>query len=256
MAVVSSPLQQAMAENGTEAGPEPPSLGAEEWLTRLADLPLAVQPGEGWRYHHSFGILGILIARVTGRSLGDHLMEDLLNPLGMTDTALWVPEEKLDRLPPAYRHGDDGLVETEPAGGGFYAGPPPFDVSHSELVSTARDFHRFARMLANGGMIDGEPVISADHLRQMTSDQVPADSKTPDSFFPGFWERTGWGFGVGVQLEGPRRGRYGWGGGHGTDFFIDPDGTIGILFIQVEPGERIMPLFEEFQALHEPSRRR
>jgi CubicO group peptidase (beta-lactamase class C family) len=256
MALVSSPLQQAMAENGTEAGPEPPSLGAEEWLTRLADLPLAFQPGEGWRYHHSFAVLGILIARVTGRPLGDHLMEDLFNPLGMTDTALWVPKDKLDRLPAAYRHSDDGLVEIEPAGGGFYAGPPSFDVSHGELVSTARDFHRFARMLATAGMVDGEPVISADHLRQMTSDQVPAENKTPDSFFPGFWEQSGWGFGVGVQLEGPRRGRYGWGGGQGTDFFIDPDGTIGILFIQVEPGERIMPLFEEFQALHEPLRRR
>ena len=137
MALVDSPLQQAMAENGTEAGPEPLSLGAEEWLTRLAELPLAFQPGEGWRYHHSFSVLGILLARLTGRPLGEHLAEDLFGPLGMTDTALWVPEEKLDRLPAAYRHGEDGLVETEPAGGGFYAGPPPFDVSHGELVSTA-----------------------------------------------------------------------------------------------------------------------
>jgi CubicO group peptidase (beta-lactamase class C family) len=254
MAVVGSPLQQAMAQNGTEAGPEPPSLGAEEWLTRLADLPLAFQPGEGWRYHHSFGILGILIARATGRPLGDYLMEDLFNPLGMTDTALWVPEDKLDRLPPAYRHENDGLVETEPAGGGFYAGPPSFDVSHGELVSTARDYHRFARMLATGGTVDGETVILADHLRQMISDQVPAENKTPDSFFPGFWEQTGWGFGVGVQLEGQRRGRYGWSGGQGTDFFIDPDGTIGILLTQVELGEQMMLLLEEFQALPESSR--
>ena len=55
---------------------------------------------------------------------------------------------KLDRLPAAYRHGDEGLVEIEPAGAGFYAGPPSFDVSHGELVSTARDYHRFAPMLA------------------------------------------------------------------------------------------------------------
>ena len=53
----------------------------------------------------------------------------------MTDTALWVPEGKLDRLPWAYRRGDEGLVEIEPAGGGSYAGPPAFDVSHGELVS-------------------------------------------------------------------------------------------------------------------------
>ena len=254
MALVDSPLQQAMADNGTEAGPEPLTLGAQEWLTRLTELPLAFHPGEGWRYHHSFGLLGVLIARVTGRPLGQHLADDLFGPLGMTDTALWVPEEKLDRLPAAYRHGDDGLVEIEPAGGGFYAGPPPFDVSHGELVSTARDFHRFARMLAAGGRIADEPFVSADHLRQMTSDQVPDGNKTPDSFFPGFWEGMGWGFGVAVQTEGPRRGRYGWSGGQGTDFFVDPDGTIGVLLTQVELGTQLMTMIEEFQALHAPSR--
>jgi len=249
MALVDSPLQRAMADNGTEAGPEPPALGGDEWLTRLTDLPLAFQPGEGWRYHHSFGLLGILIARLTGRPLGQHLAEEVCGPLGMTDTALWVPEGKLDRLPAAYRHGDDGLVETEPAGGGFYAGPPPFDVSHGELVSTARDFHRFAGMLAAGGRVDGEPFISAEHLQQMTSDQVPDENKTPESFFPGFWEGMGWGFGVAVQIEGPRRGRYGWSGGQGTDFFVDPDVTIGILFTQVELGAQMSTVIEEFQAL-------
>lgn len=249
MILVDSPLQRAMADNGTEAGPEPPALGADEWLTRLADRPLAFQPGEGWRYHQSFAILGVLLARVTGRPLDDHLAEDLFGPLGMTDTALWVPEEKLDRLPAAYRHGDDGLVELEPAAGGFYAGPPPFDVSHGELVSTVRDYARFARMLADGGRVGGEQVVSAEHLALMTSDQVPAEAKTPDSFFPGFWDTTGWGLGLGVQTTGPRTGRYGWSGGQGTDFFVDPDGTVGILLTQVELGERVWGLVQEFQDL-------
>jgi CubicO group peptidase (beta-lactamase class C family) len=253
MAIQDSPLQQAMTANGTAAGPEPPAMGADEWLRRLAELPLAFQPGEGWRYHHSFGVLGILIARVTGRPLGDHLAEDIFGPLGMTDTALWVPEDSLDRLPAAYRHGDEGLVETEPAGGGFYAGPPPFDVSHGELVSTAADYHRFARMLADGGRISGKPMISADHRQQMTSDQVPAACKTPDSFFPGFWDGMGWGFGVAVQTAGPQRGRFGWAGGQGTDFFVDPDGTVGILLTQVELGAAMGPLIEQFQSQHPPA---
>jgi CubicO group peptidase (beta-lactamase class C family) len=253
MALADSPLQRAMAENGTEAGPEPSALSAEEWLTRLAELPLAFQPGEGWRYHHSFSVLGIVIARLTGRPLGEHLAEDLFRPLGMTDTALWVPEDKLDRLPAAYRHGENGLVETEPAGGGFYAGPPSLDVSHGELVSTARDFHRFARMLADGGRVDGEPVISTDHVRQMTSDQVPAENKTPESFFPGFWDEMGWGFGVSVRTAGPQRGRYGWSGGQGTDFFVDPDGTVGVLLTQVEFGPQVWPMVAEFQALRASS---
>jgi len=253
MVMQASPLQQAMASNGTEAGPEPPSMGADEWLRRLTELPLAFQPGEGWRYHHSFAVLGILISRVTSRPLGEHLAEDVLGPLGMTDTALWVPERKVNRLPAAYRHGDEGLAEIEPAGGGFYAGPPSFDVSHSELVSTARDYHRFTRMLAEGGRVNGQPMISPDHLQQMTSDQVPAACKTADSFFPGFWDGMGWGFGVAVTTDGPHRGRVGWSGGLGTDFFVDPGGTVGILLTQVEMGQDIWSLVAQFQSLHEPS---
>jgi CubicO group peptidase (beta-lactamase class C family) len=248
-----SPLRMAMADNGTEVGPDPIALGADEWLSRLAELPLAFQPGEGWRYHHSFALLGILLARLTGRPLGEHLAEDLFDPLGMPDTAFWVPEEKLDRLPAAYRFGEGGLVEMEPAGGGFYAGSPPFDVSHGELVSTARDYHRFLRMLVERGQTKGAPLITDVHLRQMTSDQVPADNKTPDSFFPGFWDGTGWGFGVGIETRGPRRGRYGWSGGQGTNFYVDPDGTVGILLTQVEMGEHIGGMVAEFQALPRPS---
>ena len=251
--ITDSPLLRAMTENRTAAGPEPPALAADEWLSRLAELPLVFHPGEGWRYHHSFGLLGILLARLTGRPLDEHLTEDLFAPLGMTDTALSVPEEKLDRLPAAYRHGEDGLVEIEPAGGGFYAGPPPFDVSHGELVSTVADFHRFTRMLVDGGRTNGTALLSAEHLQQVTSDQVPAANKTPDSFFPGFWDGMGWGFGIGVRTEGPLRGRYGWSGGLGTHFFVDRDGTVGILFIQVEVGERTWPLLGEFQALHQPT---
>jgi CubicO group peptidase (beta-lactamase class C family) len=253
MVLQASPLQSAMSANGTEAGPEPPAMGADEWLRRLTELPLAFQPGEGWRYHHSFGVLGILISRVTGRPLGEHLAEDIFGPLGMADTALWVAEGKLDRLPAAYRHGDGGLVEIEPAGGGFYAGPPSFDVSHGELVSTARDYRRFARMLAEGGRVNSQAMISPEHLQQMTSDQVPTECKTADSFFPGFWDGMGWGFGVAVQTEGSQRGRIGWAGGLGTDFFADPDGTVGVLLTQVEMGETMSPLVEQFQSVHEPS---
>jgi CubicO group peptidase (beta-lactamase class C family) len=247
-----TPLQKAMADNGTAAGPDAVTLGADDWLARLAELPLAFQPGEGWRYHHSMALLGILLARITGRPLGEHLAQDLFEPLGMRDTGFWVPEEKLDRLPAAYRHSEGGLVEIEPAGGGFYAGPPPFDVSHAELVSTARDYHRFLSAMV-GGQTDGAPLISDVHLRQMTSDQVPAGNKTPDSFFPGFWDGTGWGFGVGLETSGPRRGRYGWSGGQGTNFYVDPDGTIGILLTQVEMGEQMGGMVGEFQALPRPS---
>jgi CubicO group peptidase (beta-lactamase class C family) len=248
MMLTECPLQRAMVD--VEVGSDPLTFGADEWLARLAALPLAFQPGEGWRYHYSFGILGILIARVAGRPLQDHLAGDLLGPLGLRDTGLWVSAGSVARLPASYRHTDAGLVELEPAAGGFYAGPPPFDVSHGELVSTIRDYTLFARMLADGGRFEGRQIVSQEHLRLMTSDQVPAIAKTPDSFFfPGFWDGTGWGFGVGVDTEGKRAGRYGWSGGLGTNFFVDPDGTVGVLLTQVEMGQRMGILIDEFQAL-------
>ena len=124
-------------------------------------------------------------------------------------------------------------------------------MSHGELVSTVRDYTRFARMLADGGRFEGRQIVSEAHLRLMTTDQVPAIAKTQDSFFPGFWDATGWGFGVGIDTEGPTAGRYGWSGGLGTNFFVDPDGTVGVLLSQVEMGERMGSLLGEFHALPE-----
>ena len=171
MVLTDSPLQRAMADTEVEVGPEPVRFGADEWLARLAALPLAFQPGEGWRYHHSFAIVGILIARVAGRPLPDHLADDLLKPLGLHDTGFWVPAGSVARLPASYRRTDSGLVEVEPAAGGFYASQPPFDISHGELVSTVRDYSRFARMLADGGRFEGQQFVSEEHLRLMTSDR-------------------------------------------------------------------------------------
>jgi CubicO group peptidase (beta-lactamase class C family) len=255
MIPVDSPLQRAMAANGTEAGADPVTLGADDWLARLTELPLAFQPGEGWRYHHSFSMLGILISRITDRPAGDHLRDDLTEPLGMVDTAFWAPADKARRLPAAYRETGAGLTETEPEGGGFYAGEPPFDVSHAELVSTAADYLRFLRMLIGGGVAQsgpahGERILPAELVAAMLRDQTPAVAKTPDSFFsPVFWDEMGWGFGVGIEATGSHVGRYTWSGGQGTNFYVDPDGSIGILLTQVELGDRIIKLISEFQEI-------
>ncbi|MDQ3104147.1 MAG: beta-lactamase family protein [Actinomycetota bacterium] len=250
MILTPSPLQEAMAANETEAGPDPPTLGAEAWLTALAELPLVHQPGAGWRYHHSFGILGILLSRLTGRTVGEHLAADLFGPLGMVDTAYSVPLEKADRLPAAYRREEDGeLVQLEPHGSGFHVGERPFDVSHDELVSTARDYAAFVRMLAADGRHNGDEILEPGLLHEMRSDQVQTEAKTPDSFFPGFWDGMGWGYGVAVQTSGDRAGSYGWSGGLGTDVFVDPDGSFGVLLTQVEMGPHTFRLMEDLRML-------
>lgn len=245
--VVSSPLAEAMIENRTAAGQEPVALGAQEWLDALAALPLAFEPGTGWRYHHSFGILGILLSRVVDGSWEEHLQRDLFGPLGMVDTGFTVPLDHAHRLPAAYRHEDGALIEIEPAAGGFSVEPAPFDLSHSELVSTAADYAAFAGMLAAGGRHDGNVVLDPALLALMRSDQVPAAAKTADSFFPGFWEGTGWGFGVAVQTAGEHVGRFGWSGGQGTDFWIDQDGSFRVVMSQVEMGPEVMGLFADVQ---------
>lgn len=236
-----SPLRRAMAEAGVEAGAEPVDRGAQDWLDALAALPLAFEPGEGWRYHHSFGLLGILLGRVTAGSTEDVLAATVLDPAGMPDTGFIVPKEQAYRLPAAFRHVPDGLEETEPAGAGFSVAPAPFDVSHSELVSTVTDYHAFLRALIDGRLID--PSLT-DALRR---DQVKDAAKSDDSFFPGFWENTGWGYGVSVVTAGPHRGRFGWSGGLGTDFFVDTDGAICIVLMQVDMDERIFALLGELQ---------
>ena len=242
------PLRDAMIANRTEAGQEPVELGAQAWLSALADLPLAFQPGTGWRYHHSFGILGILLSRLVGGSLREHLIQDLFDPLGMVDSGYSIPPEQAHRLPAAYRHDEtDGLVQIEPAAGGFYIAPPPFDLSHGELVSTAADYAAFAGMLASGGLHEGQIILEPDLLEQLHIDHVPAAAKTPGSFYPGFWDGMGWGFGVAVQTSGAHAERYGWSGGLGTDFYVDPDGSFRIVLTQVEMGPTIMGLFSDIQ---------
>ncbi|MCP2636194.1 beta-lactamase family protein [Microbacterium sp. HD4P20] len=238
-----TPLQRAMAAAGLQPTNESADRAAQEWLDALAALPLAHQPGRGWRYHLSFGLLGILLGRLAGMPTPDLLRASIFEPVGMPDTGFRVPADQAHRLLPAYRRGESGLVEVEPAGGGFHTGPAPFDESHSELVSTVRDYHAFLRALLDGRL------VGADLAEQLRTDQVDAAVKTPDSFFPGFWNGMGWGFGAAVRTEGPRRGRFGWSGGFGTDYFVDPDGTICIVMTQVEMDERVFGLLSDLQEL-------
>ncbi len=189
MALEPSPLQDAMRDTKTEANAQPVAFGADDWVAALAELPLAFEPGTGWRYHHGFGLLGVLLSRAVGRPLGDHLREDIFEPLGMPDTGYAVRRASARLLVAAYRRRDDGTFErVDPAGKGFYLEPSHLDPSHADLVSTLADYCVFASMLARGGTHRGEQFVDPALLARMTSDQVPAAAKTPESFFPGFWD--------------------------------------------------------------------
>ncbi|MFD4957537.1 serine hydrolase domain-containing protein [Microbacterium sp. NPDC058389] len=242
MMTTDSPLRTAMADARLEAGAEPVPLGAQDWLDALAALPLAFEPGEGWRYHHSFGLLGILLGRLDAGTAEEVLRATVFDPAGMTDTGFTVQAGEEHRLVAAYRRSPEGFVETDPAAAGFFV-DPPYDVSHSELVSTAADFGAFLRALRDGRLIDRALVD------ELSRDQVPDSAKADDSFFPGFWEGTGWGYGVSVVTDGEHRGRFGWSGGLGTDFFVDADGTICVVMTQVEMDEQVFAMLGELQGV-------
>src|SRR5580765_2909266 len=190
----------------------------DEWLATLAGVPMLRQPGEAWLYNTCSDIQGVLVARVSGRSLPDFLAERIFEPLGMTDTGFHVPAEKRDRLPA--QHGWDLVVPD----GGLWVEPPIFPSGAGGLVSTLADLHRFGRML----LADGGGLLSPESARLMTTDHLTQEQRDEAVLF---LEGAGWGYGGGVGSDG----RYGWVGGTGTTAHVVPStGTVGILLTQVQ----------------------
>ena len=211
--------------------PEP-----DEWMRRLAAVPLLHQPGQTWLYNVCSDILGVLLARLTGSSLFDVVAERLLGPLGMSDTAFSVPEDKRDRLPTAYRPTSDGSgLGLADRPGGKWASDPRFLSGAGGLVSTVDDWTRFGRMLQGHGELEGTRVLSEDAVRRMTTNRLTEQQLRGTDLFLG---GQGWGYGGSVDLD--RRepwtvpGRYGWVGGTGTAAYVHPDGTVAVLMTQVE----------------------
>ncbi|RSN66586.1 serine hydrolase [Actinomadura sp. WAC 06369] len=222
-----APIGRAMAAAGVAPGPDVSPLPPDTWLARLAALPLVHQPGARWLYHTGSDVLGVLIARASGRPLGDVLRERIFEPLGMRDTAFHVAPGDAARLVPSYRpDGAGGLaVRDDPRDR-----PPGFPSGGGGLVGTADDFLAFFGTLLGGG----GPILSRESVRLMTSDRITAAQRAAAAPLL----TTGWGFGVGVDVRDDppesRPGRFGWMGGLGTTAFADPSADLaGVLFTQV-----------------------
>jgi CubicO group peptidase (beta-lactamase class C family) len=233
------PIQQAMAEAGVGPGPALPAHTPDELMKRFGSLPLVHQPGEGWLYDSGSDILGVLISRATGTSLEEFLRERIFAPLGMHDTSFSVPVSKLDRL--AICYWTDPETETLEVFDGVddsrWASPPVFESGSGGLVSTVDDLLAFGEMMLKGGKYGSERVLSRPSVELMTTDQITPEQKAVSSFFPGFWDTHGWGFGVSVVTRrddlAATPGRYGWDGGYGTSWYVDPrEELIGILMTQ------------------------
>ena len=244
------PLQKALVEARLPLSEWPFADTSDEFMKRLGSLPLAHQPGERWLYHMSAEILGVLIARVSGKSLGGFLHERIFEPLGMTDTGFWVTESKLDRLPTCY--GTDmvtgKLVVLDEARGGYAARPPVFESGAGGLVSTVDDLLAFGRMLLRNGVQRGQRILSRPSIELMTMDHLTPEQKAASPFFEHIWDAHGWGLGLGIvtarQDLADVPGRFGWDGAFGTSLWVDPkEELVGVFMTQRRPDRLAVPPF-------------
>jgi CubicO group peptidase (beta-lactamase class C family) len=207
-----------------QGAPQPDHVpGPDEWMAILSRIPLLYQPGQAWLYNTCSDILGVLIARVCGRPLPEFLAERLFGPLGMADTGFAVPAATLDRFTTYYRPDPAGGLHLLDTPDGQWSRAPAFPSGAGGLVSTVDDLHRFAQMLLNGGTAGGRRLLSADLVRQMTTDQLTQSQRDAGRVF---LQGQGWGFGGSVDVEAADPwnvpGRYGWIGGTGTAAHIVP----------------------------------
>jgi CubicO group peptidase (beta-lactamase class C family) len=207
----------------------------DEWMRQLGALPLVDQPGTRWLYNTGSDILGVLIARVTGRPLGDFLQERIFQPLGMTDTGFWVPPDSISRLPTQYTRDASGELAVYDPPDGQWATPPAFPSGAGGMVSTAPDYLAFASMLMGGGIHRGVRILSRPSVSLMTSDQLPASVKAVSGLAPGDFDAMGWGFGVSVVTRRTQVyhsvGTYGWNGGLGTTWANDPAENLTLILL-------------------------
>ncbi|MEU6348710.1 serine hydrolase domain-containing protein [Streptomyces sp. NPDC047072] len=209
---------------------------ADTWLGLLARVPMLHQPGEAWLYGTSSDLQGILVARVSGRTLPEFLAERIFEPLGMRDTGFAVPEAQRHRFTSFYTPAPDGTPTLADPPDGDWTRVPRFHSGGGGLVSTADDYLAFARMLLNGGEGDGgRRLLTPNSVARMTTDHLTAAQRAA---VPLFLEGQGWGYGgqVDVSRADPWNvpGRYGWVGGTGTTAHLVPaTGTVTILLTQV-----------------------
>ena len=223
-------------------------------IHRVTAQPLVASPGERWNYGVSTDVLGRIVEVASGESFDVFLHSRIFEPLGMEDTAFWVPSDKQSRFAAHYGRNDDALHLVDSPTEGEYASPPTLLSGGAGLVSTASDYIRFAQMLLNSGELDGVRILAAESVRAMRSNHLP-EALVPISLTS--YLSPGYGFGLGFAVlvdaeaspEPDRNGVYRWAGAANTFFWIDPDtDLIGMVWTQLSPFAAY-ELEREFQTL-------
>lgn len=222
-------------------------ISMKEFIDRVSKLPLRYQPGTRWNYSIAVDIQGYLVEVLSGQSFDRFLKERIFDPLGMRDTAFYVPKEKLARLAEVYHYDQEGKLEAGWTEVESFLGktePPQLLSGGAGLYSTANDYMRFCQMLLNEGELDGVRLLSPMTIRFMLRNQLPQAAQTGYLALAGNRRLNGLGFNLGfalvdnsVEAEHPSEGSYLWGGAAGTWFWIDPNqDLIFIGMVQQQPG--------------------
>jgi CubicO group peptidase (beta-lactamase class C family) len=222
-------------------------LTLDEMIKTLATLPLEFSPGTAWMYGVSTDVLGYLIGKISGQAFDVFIRERILKPLKMIDTDFHVPEDKASRFAACYAATPDlrMRLQDDPVRSPFLKAPVLYS-GGGGLVSTAADYLRFARMLLNGGELDGERLVGPKTLQLMTQNHLPGKKELPEISRSLFSEATyngvGFGLGFAVTVDQPRtlilgtNGEFSWGGMATTLFWVDPaEQLIGIFLTQLMP---------------------
>jgi CubicO group peptidase (beta-lactamase class C family) len=228
--------------HGGPAGGGPERSVADQ-VQELASRPLVFQPGSNWLYGPGQNVAGVIIEAISGMTLEEFMRARIFEPLGMTDSAFYLDESKLDRFLPLYhsvpedpRTGWKLELQDRPETSPKVRGPRVQFAGGGGLLSTAHDYARFAQMLLNGGELDGVRLLGRKTVELMTMNH------TGDLFVYVRGRGYGYGLGVGVRqnLTGfpsvGSPGTYGWGGAFSTYYFADPrEQLLGLIFLQVNP---------------------
>jgi CubicO group peptidase (beta-lactamase class C family) len=231
------------AYSATLGGQIDNELSPDEWIARLATLPLIDQPGAAFHYGVSTDLLGFLLARIEQTTLGAIVRQRVLDPLGMQHTFFAVPHDKRHRRAALTGFDDAGRLTTlAVAPGGHALAERPesmtFEGGGGGLWSTADDYLAFARLFVGGGAVDGVRILRPDTCALMMSNQLTPTQRAEARMFglTLFAEGHGYGMGVAVVTEPDKadvlrcRGgvaTVGWPGAYGSWWQADPtDGSV------------------------------
>lgn len=214
----------------------------DDMIAQIAKVPLEFSPGTAWNYSHSTDVLGYLVGKISGEPFDEFLRKRIFEPLGMSDTGFHLEPGQEERFAACYAATPrGGMMLFDDPEKSVYRNRPRLLSGGGGMVSTAGDYLRFARMLLNGGTLDGVQILSPKTIELMASNHLPDGKDLPtlsrSLFSEAMFDGIGFGLGFAVVIDPPRTlipgslGDFSWGGAASTYFWIDPREELTTIFM-------------------------